>query len=253
MPKADRLNKLLMLNPFLRALQFLTRIPVPVHIHSTPRQLGQSVLFYPLVGLLLGLLLTGLSTVLAGAEPNLKAAIILAAWVFLSGGLHLDGLADCADAWVGGTGNREKTLAILKDPAAGAVAVITLILLILLKWSALTTLLAHQQSAILLWIPVLGRSAILVLMLTTPYIRKNGLGEQLTQNLPRTPAWIILGLVGLIAGSTLGWLIFFSALLILALLRRTAISRLGGMTGDVYGASVELIEMTLLVSLALYV
>ncbi len=243
----------MMLTPFLQALQFLTRIPVPLSVQLNNRQLGQSVLFYPLVGLSLGLILAGLDAVLSNAGPNLEAAIILAGWVFLSGGLHLDGLADCADAWVGGTGNREKTLAIMKDPAAGAVAVIVLILVMLLKWSALTTLFSQRHALALIWTPVLGRSAILALMLTTPYIRKNGLAEQLVQNLPRSPAWIILTLVGIIAGSQLGWSAVASALVTLALLRHTALSRLGGMTGDVYGASVELVEMMVLVSLALYV
>lgn len=242
-----------MLNAFLLALQFLTRIPAPVHFQASPRQLGQSVLFYPLIGLLIGLILTVIDSSLDNAAPFLKAAIILAAWVFISGGLHLDGLADCADAWVGGTGDRDKTLAIMKDPAAGAVAVIVLIIALILKWSALATLFSQPHSAFLLWLPVTGRSAVLALMLTAPYIRKNGLGEQLTQNLPRNAAWIILGFVSLITLWQLGWQPVLGALMVLTLIRWTAISRLGGMTGDVYGASVELIEMTLLVALALYV
>ncbi len=242
-----------MLKSFLLAVQFLTRIPVPLTLEVNKRQAGQSVLFYPLAGLLIGLVLTGLGLVLHNAPASLASAIILAAWIFLSGGLHLDGLADCADAWVGGTGNREKTLAIMKDPAAGAVAVIVLIVVLLLKWTAMAILLSQQQLLALLLIPVLGRGAILCLMLTTPYVRKNGPGEQLIQYLPRNAAWAILAVITIISGLLLGLAPLFFALLTLILIRHTAISRLGGMTGDVYGASVELVEMILLISLALYV
>jgi len=66
-----------------------------------PQELGRSLLFYPLVGLLFGLLLWGLNLALAGAPLLLHAALLLTAWVLLSGGLHLDGLADSADAWLG--------------------------------------------------------------------------------------------------------------------------------------------------------
>ncbi|WP_198246756.1 adenosylcobinamide-GDP ribazoletransferase [methane-oxidizing endosymbiont of Gigantopelta aegis] len=242
-----------MRNALLLAVQFLTRIPVPMQIQVSPRQLGYSVLFYPLVGGLIGGGLYLLGSLLAAQPPQLGAALILAIWVFLSGGLHLDGLADCADAWVGGTGNREKTLAIMKDPAAGTVAVIVLVLVLLLKWVGLSVLITEQRLDSLFWIPVLGRSSLLLLMMTTPYIRKNGLGEQLVENLPVSAAKVILGLVLAIVWVVLGFIPVLAALSCLFLIRRVALHRLAGMTGDVYGASVELVELVALLSLALYV
>lgn len=106
------------MTPLLIALQFLTRLPVRLPGMPEPQQIGRSLLFYPLVGALLGLLLLGLEWLLGDTALLLKAALLLAAWVALSGGLHLDGLADTADAWVGGYGDRERTLAIMKDRAA---------------------------------------------------------------------------------------------------------------------------------------
>jgi len=242
-----------MRNALLLAVQFLTRIPVPVQIQASPRQLGASVLFYPLVGGLIGGLLYLLNLLLPEQSPQLAAALILATWVFLSGGLHLDGLADCADAWVGGTGNREKTLTIMKDPAAGTVAVIVLVLVLLLKWAGITVLITEQRLDGLLWIPVLGRSSVLLLMLTTPYVRKNGLGEQLVRLLPVSAAKAIVILVLLVTWWGLGIIPVVAALSCLWLIRRSALHRLAGVTGDVYGASVELVELAALLSLALYV
>ena len=192
------------------------------------------------------------AALLNGVSLSLQAAIILTVWVLLSGVLHLDGLADCADAWVGGLGDRQRTLNIMKDPAAGPVAVIILVLLLLLKWNALQLVLTTQALMGLMITPVLGRTAILMLMLTTPYIRKNGLGEKLIQNLPLTQAKVLVGVVLLSIVFLSGFLPVVLAGLVLTWLRYTAVQRLGGMTGDVYGAAVELVEMTVLLGFALH-
>ena len=155
----------------LIALQFLTRLPVSLPCMPTPEQVGRSLLWYPLVGLLLGLLLWGAHLLLGQTPALLQAAIILALWVGLSGGLHLDGLADTADAWVGGFGDRERTLTIMKDPRSGPIAVVVLVLLLLLKFAALFTLLQAGQSIYLLLLPWLGRSLLPLLLATTPYVR----------------------------------------------------------------------------------
>jgi adenosylcobinamide-GDP ribazoletransferase len=93
-----------MLKPLLIALQFLTRLPVKAGDWSD-RDIGRSMLFYPLVGLLLGLALASVTAALHGAPPGVVAAVLLALWVVATGALHLDGLADSADAWIGGFGD----------------------------------------------------------------------------------------------------------------------------------------------------
>ena len=117
--------------PFWIALQFLSSLPIRLSGMPAPQELGRSLLCYPLVGALFGLLLWGLNGLLGNAPLMLHAALLLTAWVLLSGGLHLDGLADSADAWLGGFGDRERTLSIMKDPRSGPIAVVTLVLVML--------------------------------------------------------------------------------------------------------------------------
>ena len=92
--------------PFWIALQFLSSLPIRLSGMPAPQELGRSLLCYPLVGVLFGLLLLGLNGLLGNAPLMLHAALLLTAWVLLSGGLHLDGLADSADAWLGGFGDQ---------------------------------------------------------------------------------------------------------------------------------------------------
>jgi adenosylcobinamide-GDP ribazoletransferase len=123
------------MTPFWIALQFLTVLPIELKQIPTAKQNGQSVLFYPLVGLLIGLILFGLSILLVKVPIILVATIILVIWIWLTGGLHLDGLADTADAWVGGFGDRERTLKIMKDPSCGPIGVLSLVIVCLMKFS----------------------------------------------------------------------------------------------------------------------
>ena len=234
---------------FLLALQFLTRVPVSINTTVSDKQLGLSVLYYPLIGLLIGTAMVLLATGLAQIAISVQAALLLTFWVIITGGLHLDGLADCADAWVGGFGNPQRSLEIMKDPASGPIAVLSLILLLLLKWTVLTELLAKSQLTGLLVAPMIGRCAILALMLTTPYLRKKGLSTMLLQHLPLPPTKIILLGCLLLAVFTVGFVPIVLAMLMLWWVRKLALQRLGGVTGDVYGAAVELVEATLLVGL----
>ena len=98
----------LFVKPLLIALQFLTRLPVTTGDWSE-RDIGRSMLFYPLVGLLLGLALAGVTVALRGGAPGVVAAVLLGMWIFATGALHLDGLADSADAWIGGLRQRAKS------------------------------------------------------------------------------------------------------------------------------------------------
>ncbi|MEA9976776.1 MULTISPECIES: adenosylcobinamide-GDP ribazoletransferase [unclassified Pseudomonas] len=240
--------------PMWIALQFLSSLPIRLPDMPKSEELGRSLLFYPLVGVVFGLLLMVLDSLLAGAPLMLHAALLLTAWVLLSGGLHLDGLADSADAWLGGFGDRERTLSIMKDPRSGPIAVITLVMVLLLKFCALMALIESHRSVGLLLAPVIGRSAMLGLFLGTPYVRAGGLGQALADHLPRTMGrqvllisamgcLLVAGFSGLIALLTAGVCFFW--------LRHLMLRRLGGSTGDTAGALLELLEMAVLVVLAL--
>lgn len=240
--------------PFWIALQFLSSLPVRLPGMPPPAELGRSLLFYPLIGALFGVLLMALNAALDGAPLLLHAALLLSAWVLLSGGLHLDGLADSADAWLGGFGDRERTLNIMKDPRSGPIAVVTLMLVLLLKFTAILALIENHASVGLLLAPVLGRAAMLGLFLDTPYVRAGGLGQALADHLPRRTARRVLLLCGLlcvlVAGGPGVWAILVAALGFFWL-RRLMLHRLGGTTGDTAGAMLELLEALVVVTLAL--
>ncbi|QXI31617.1 adenosylcobinamide-GDP ribazoletransferase [Pseudomonas vanderleydeniana] len=240
--------------PFRIALQFLSSLPIRLPGMPRPEELGRSLLWYPLVGLLLGGLLYGVDGLLASAPLLLHAALLLTAWVLFSGGLHLDGLADSADAWLGGFGDRERTLTIMKDPRSGPIAVVTLVLVLLLKFCALLALIEQHQSAALVLAPVIGRGALLGLFLVTPYVRAGGLGQALADHLPRRVGGWVLLLSALACLALAGWRGALALLLATAAfcwLRQLMMRRLGGTTGDTAGALLELLEMTVLVGLAL--
>lgn len=235
------------------ALQLLTQFPVGGGARPDGRTLGRSVAFYPWVGLLIGALLAVVHAILGAAPPLLQAALILAVWVLVTGALHLDGLADSADAWLGAHGNRERALTILKDPASGPAGVTAILLVLLIKFAAIASL--DQAGAItaLITVPVLGRCAMTALFLTTTYVRRGGLGEAAAQNLSRR--WTLFSLmIAILVVAMTGWrgmvAIIVSAVL-LWMLRRQMQRLLGGMTGDTLGATCEITEAGALAAIAL--
>ena len=244
----------------ITAMQLLTRLPMPAMAPPTPADYGRSVLVYPLVGLLIGLLLAlalGLLRLLPGAAPDqLQAAILLALWVAVTGALHLDGLADSVDAWVGGLGDRERSLRILKDPTSGPMAVSAVVVLLLLKFSALAALLVDAPWPWLLAAPLLGRCALVAAFLFIPYARPHGLGSEQATQLPRAPALTLVGMslaaIILLCGVP-GLAAVLVSIVVFLLLRRATLRRLQGFTGDIAGALCELTETAVLVTLALAV
>ena len=241
--------------PLMIALQFLTVIPIQLKRMPTARENGLSVLYYPVVGALIGALLYGFALLLLPVPHLLSAALILSLWVILTGGLHLDGLADSADAWVGGFADRQRTLEIMKDPSCGPIGVLSLVCVCLLKVAALSLLLAQQQYLALILFPILGRLAPLLLLISCDYVRANGIGSSIAASLPKWGVRVVL-LLGFAISALfggLGWGSALIALLVLMLLRHAFIRRLAGITGDCIGASVELVEVAALLSFVLLV
>jgi len=240
------------------ALQLLTRLPTPTIDSPNDADYGRSVLAYPMVGLLIGLLLAatlGLLHAFTGAHATLlQAALLLALWVALSGALHLDGLADSVDAWVGGLGDRERTLAIMKDASSGPMAVAAVVVVLMIKFAALVALVGTIAWPLLLLPPLLGRAALVAAFLFIPYARAQGLGSAQAAQLPRSAAMMMLAMSLMAAPLIAGWsgvLALLAAAAVFVLLRRATLQRLGGFTGDVAGALCELTETVVLVALAL--
>lgn len=242
-----------MIRSLLFAIGFLTRLPVPASVFGDARAQTDSLVWYPLVGLLLGGLLCTFAWFLhgLGVAALLSSALLLVGWVALTGALHLDGLADSADAWVGGLGDRERTLEIMKDPRCGPVGVTALVLLLLLKFAALSSLPASAWPALLL-APVLARSALTAAFPWMPYVRRDGLGAALT-SAPRDGCRIAL-LASAVFCLCFGWhglLALVTAAVVVFAWRRACMARLGGFTGDTAGALAEIVEVAVLVALAM--
>lgn len=237
------------MTPLLIALQFLTAIPIRLSRPPKGEESGASLLWYPVVGFLVGLLLLQVQWLFSGLPILLQAALVLAFWVALTGGLHLDGLADTVDAWVGGRGDRERTLAIMKDPASGPMGILALVLVLLIKFAALVPVIEMNLWWALLIAPWIGRWLLPALLLTTSYVRPGGLGQTLSEHIPRVwlPAVLFVHGFAMMVIGGFGWL---AAVLMFGVVWRALIKRrLGGTTGDTAGAMVELGEALALVGL----
>jgi cobalamin 5'-phosphate synthase/cobalamin synthase len=251
---------------FLAALRFLTILPVPgagrpddaADARAEPPVWGRATAWYPAVGLLLGAILAGLDWGLGKLfPPGLAAALLLAAWVVLTGGLHLDGFIDCCDGLLAPV-PRERRLEILRDVHAGAFGIAGVVLLLLVKVTALAALPGEVRLPALLLVPTLARWCMTGAVVLYPYARSGpGLGEKAKTGAGRpqlaiatVTALLACGLAGL-AG--LGWITL--ALLLLTALTGFLVAqwiqaRIGGLTGDTYGAICELAEAVALLALA---
>ena len=243
-----------MIRPFLIALQFLTRIPVWTNDQYSDQDIGNSLLYYPLVGFIIGLLLFTSSWMLNENPPLVTAALLLTIWVVLTGGLHLDGLADSADAWIGGMGNQEKTLLIMKDPNCGPAGTVAIILILLLKFTALHTLSIAGNWSVLLFALILSRAVLPLLFLTTAYVRTDGLGVTLSKYQPHRMSKLVIAttiILVMLTGGSDGILLIITTLITFLFLRVLMLRRIGGTTGDTAGALVEICETMLVLVVVL--
>ena len=245
-----------LVNDFLTAVQFLTTAPPLIRRPFTPGEMGRSVAYYPLVGALLGLALFGADTLLAFVMPALlRAALLLALWVLLTGALHLDGFLDSCDGLLGGC-TPEKRMEIMRDHRVGAYALAGGMLLFLVKFSALVALPSHFTA--LLLAPTLGRWGIAVAVAAFPYARPQGLGRDMKNHTTWRQAaaatfFALLITLTLVwqGGSWAGLLALVGAALTLAAAARFILQRIPGLTGDSYGAINELIETVALILLVI--
>lgn len=244
------------LAPLVIALQLLTRLPIKLHVDYSEKNRAQSLLYYPWVGLLIGGILAIVSYVLLMPETQLsvgvKSALILILWCFVTGFIHLDGLADSADAWVGGFGDRARTLLIMKDPVSGPIAVSLLVIVLLLKFELINMLLAQESLWPLIFAPMFARMAMIPLFMSTPYARTTGLAQGLGSQLSIAGVGLSIGLTLALGAYVLGWNSLKALIvgaMVLYVLRIQMLKRLGGTTGDTAGASIELLEVTILLTL----
>ena len=242
---------------FRAAMQFMTCIPAGSVDDISPAARNDMLIWYPAVGAVIGVILILGEWLSSPLNDFMQASLLLTIWVVVTGGLHLDGLADCADAWVGGLGDREKTLKIMDDPRCGTIAVIAVTLTLIMKFAALVS---FQNWIMLLLIPILARLMIIPAFLWLPYAREFGLGGEIQQALTqqkRNHCKVIVAVIGvlpLVLISFRLWILLLVVLVITFLLWRfTMIKRLQGFTGDCIGLLIELSEVVLAVAFVAYV
>ncbi|PVZ70373.1 adenosylcobinamide-GDP ribazoletransferase [Pelagibaculum spongiae] len=257
---------------FLMTLQFVTRLPVSGLLAKEPLveedpSIGEkplaknalsdwqdAILYFPAAGLLLGaiyLLSALLLSTFAGdtlLHSALIASLVTVLMIWLSGGLHIDGLADMTDAWVGGLGDQQRTLDIMKDPTCGPMAVMAVVLSVLVRFVACWLIIDQGSWLLLLLAPALARCSGLAFYRQGHYLRKQGMGSAfVTVAKSDIAGKVLCGSLGIGSVLLIGyWPGLLAAFLAFYFLRQTSDQRLGGFTGDVAGASIELTEVALL-------
>lgn len=249
-PKDD----LIALSDIPTALALLTRLPIRADLEQAKARSHRAPWAYPLVGLVVGLIAVGLTYPLAGAglPPALAAALLVAVQIILTGGLHEDGLADAADGlWGGWTPARR--LEIMKDSQIGSYGTLALILSVLIRWQAIAILIAADQWGAVIVAAMASRAAMPVLMAFLPNARRAGLSHLQGRPAPATSG-IAVGVALAVALPLLGipsaitaLIVGFAAALACLIIAR---AKIGGQTGDILGATQQVVEMALLCVLA---
>lgn len=222
------------------AIGLLTRLPVPF---AAPQ--AQGAWAWPLAGLLVGIIVACVAMVMdwLGLPASLAAVFVLVAGAVVTGGLHEDGLADCADGFWGGR-TPARRLAIMKDSRIGSYGVLALVLTVLLRWQAVVLILDAEAWPVLIAAAVLSRAPMAALAAALPNARGGGLSQSIGRP-DRMTALRGIGLaliLGMVAAGVPGLCMAFWAGIAAFGVAMLARAKIGGQTGDVLGASQQMAE-----------
>jgi adenosylcobinamide-GDP ribazoletransferase len=239
---------------FVAALKFLTILPAYRHRESTPQEISRSIVFFPLVGAIIGLILAGSYWLLRFVFPAaVISGLLLVGIAVLSGGLHLDGFVDTIDG-IGGHKTATARWQVMRDSRAGAFGIAGVFLLLILKYAALNSIADTWMMSALLVMPVVSRWLMVYAICAYPYARPSGLGKVFKDG----ASWgkfIVATLITLaITVPLFRWaslaIILGSGAITLAMahfLKR----KFAGLTGDTYGAINEVAEVSVLAIVSL--
>jgi adenosylcobinamide-GDP ribazoletransferase len=234
------------MKPLLTAIQFLTILPIPSRFHPGERDLRHSLLFFSVVGLILGALLALLDAGVCRLFPILPASVLMViAMLAVSGGFHMDGLSDTADGFFSSR-PKERVLEIMKDSRVGPMGVTAIVCVMALKISMLASVPGSLHWYVVAFMPIAGRCALVLGMKMCSYARPQG-GLATAFGRPGFTAffssllvmlvsgWLLLGFAGLAAAI----LVVFITMVFSLWCRR----KIGGFTGDTLGAACEIAEI----------
>ena len=245
-----------MIREFITALQFLTRIRIADETEYDDGLFGRSVKFFPLVGLVAGSLLALVAVVTAGWMPGtVRSALLVTVCIFITGGLHCDGLMDTSDGLFSGR-SPERMLEIMKDSRVGSFGVISIILLLIWKGALIHDMPESLLCLALISMMTIGRLGMILAILCFPYARPEGMGKAFSLYAGRNAFIVAVATIVAFLGGVyffqgpLFFLIGFGAAVGVTLFTfgfgRWATRKVGGLTGDMYGAVTELSEVVVL-------
>ncbi len=228
---------------FLIGLQFLTRIRLLKQTEWKNEDFGKSVVWFPVVGLVIGLCLCAVCFI---AKPyvsgDMLAFLLVAGEFFLTGAMHADGLMDTCDGFFSGR-SRERSLEIMKDSCVGSFGLLAFVFLVFFKVFSLAGI-QGELWTVLIAMPVAGRLTMVMSICMYPYARPQGIGKAFAVYCPKHTLALAF-LISLLPALLLGFsylLALGAAMLISMVLNDRITARLGGVTGDTYGAVTEISE-----------
>ena len=247
---------------FLAALKFLTIVPLPWSREASPEELGRSVVYFPVVGIIIGVIMAGLSWLLGLILPSALVNVLVVVYLaVISGALHLDGFVDTCDGIAGHKTVEDRWL-VMHDSRAGGFGIAGVCLLLLLKYISLNSVPGQLLTVTLIVVPVISRWAMVYALFAYPYARPSGLGKVLKQE----TNWKKFGLatvitLAVVMGLTQWSNIAYSYLSVLAVIGGTWIiimalaaylkRKFAGLTGDTYGAINEVAEVSVFILVSL--
>lgn len=239
---------------FLIALQFLTILPIKIKSEIEERDFGASLIYFPIVGAIIGLLLIIVLVIFDFLPHIVKIALILTTSIFITGGIHLDGFADTCDGFYGAK-SKEEILRIMRDSRIGVMGIVGIVSLLLLKFTLIVSI--HQDFLwkSLIMMATFSRWSQGLACSLSNYARKEGKAKFFIEYARRRD--IIIGalfifVLFLLMAKLKGIPIFFSALLSILLFIQYIKTKIGGMTGDTIGATSEIAEVAFLFFILIY-
>ena len=236
------------MSSIVAAFQFLTISPTLIKRMFTAQEMGRAVGWFPLVGIVLGLLLYGINNAAQLIFPvSVSTALTLFAWVIFTRAFHLDGFMDTCDGLFGGF-TAERRLEIMKDSRIGAFGVAGGVLILIAEYSVLSA--STNLFVALMLATTLGRWSSPLVIYWFPYAREDGLGIEMKRNVSWREVLLATSITGITAWLVYGWpgfLFMVAAAAIGFLVAVYAMRLLPGLTGDIYGTVTSLVEMFTLV------
>lgn len=234
---------------FLVALEFLTILPIRLRKETDSKELAKSIMYFPVVGLFLGICLVILEYILSYFFPTSIVRLVLIGFlIFITGGLHIDGLADTIDA-LASRKKSEDALKIMRESTVGPIGASCIFIFILAKYIALGEFFGGRLYAMFLLFPMAGRMGMVTACCLFPYARAEGTGKAfITKGAAKE--FIISGTISFIAGIILfrarALFILGSVIIIVVILGKYFTKKLGGITGDILGFINEIGELVAL-------